>query len=76
MEPLFFLFFGKGDPLQIGQTLRRGKSCLNRFGRSQSLTRSAGLQKRGTLIPLPLNCAFTFIHVSKLFSFWNWKEIE
>jgi len=33
-------------------------------------------KKRGTLRPLPLNCALTFIHVSKLFSFWNWKEIE
>ena len=45
-SPFSFFFFGKGDPFQIGQTLRAGKSCLNRFGRSQSLTRRAGLQEK------------------------------
>jgi len=75
--------FGKGAPFKIGWTLcadislRTGKYFRNRiYGRSLNLnkTQFAGLQGEGHTLTILLNCALTFIHVSKLFSFWNWKE--
>jgi len=77
MDPVFqFLDLEKGIHSKSDRPCAQASLALIALDDRKVKLDVQACKKRGTLRPLPLNCALTFIHVSKLFSFWNWKEIE